>query len=619
MSQASKKSWSQLKVREGKPADAVPAHIEALGQPDCPRWDHVSELMVLQSTGKIYSAATRAVPLLAELLTKRETPDKDTILVLLAATVCGSSRTRMVWGVNLERAEIKKFYARGTAREVWKETWKHRGTYVGLLNDPDAMVRSAAAFLLAFDFEGAAEVLPGLEKCAAGELEPKTKASQLMAIGLLRSYAPAAKATLDFSTIASDSSEDPLVRGAAVVAHIYANREPVNLSESEREILVQWCGLGEVDVDGYPWNNGVLDMHCARVVEGRCVEGGLVAAEILAEAIRRFGPGGRSSEWAGGILELAFEKAPYAVAAGPFMIDASLDEPSKYSERQKNLLEVLSSYSFAAPFLSYGIPEELRDRRRWLGLERPGPMERVVTVDVLGKQRTWPVWLCLKVQQASEPDKPIDVAALLGSVLTPTQLLEVRVEYAIYAYSLRLGERGAEDMLERSGEMLPWAIDYLDYMARICHQFGGTYNCGGSGSIRAMDILIKEGRADALVPEYDVLIHPSWRNILEVLPMPRRADIIASRVKGTLRDDAGAMWSAGVSNMVTRSLNNLDLYPTEVVANALFDVRDHIVAHGFTEFSDVCAAIETECSKLADSHPDVGAVVKGRMTRVTSE
>jgi hypothetical protein len=115
------------------------------------------------------------------------------------------------------------------------------------------------------------------------------------------------------------------------------------------------------------------------------------------------------------------------------------------------------------------------------------------------------------------------------------------------------------------------------------------------------------------------LIHPSWRNILEVLPMPRRADIIASRVKGTLRDDAGAMWSAGVRSIVEGSLKNLDLYPTEVVANALFDVRDHIVAHGFTEFSDVCAAIETECSKLADSHPDVGAVVKGRMTRVTSE
>jgi hypothetical protein len=617
MSQASNKSWAQLKIRGDKPADAVPTHIEALGQPECPRWDHVTELMVLQSPGKIYSAATRAVPLLAELLTKPSTPDKDTILVLLAATVCASTRTRMVWGVNLERADIKSFYARGTARDVWKETWKHRDTYVALLGDSDAMVRSAAAFLLAFDFEGAAAVLPELEKCAAGEVEPKTKASQLMSLGLLRSYAPSAKPALNLATIASDSSQDPLVRGAAVVAHLYARREPVKLTEPQRDVLVQWCGLAEVDVDGYPWNNGATDMHCARVVEARCVEGGLVAAEILTEAIRRFGPEGRSSEWAGGILELAFEKASYAVAAGPFMIDANLDEPSKFSDRQRALLEVLASYSFSAPFLEYGIPAEVFDRRRWLGLEPPGPMERVVTVEVLGKKRTWPVWLCLKVQQASEPDKAIDVAALLGGVLTPTQLLEVRLEYTKNAYSLRLGGEVFDEVMAHSKEMLPWARSYLPYISRIFHQFGGTLSGGALAGITAMRVLAKEGCVDEILPEYDVLINPSNRIMLEILPLPRREKLVASHIAATQLDDAEAMWSAGARNMVTWSLENLDLYPTELVANTLFDLRDHIIANEFTEFYDLCSAIETECSKIAAGNDAFSNIVKRRTARAT--
>lgn len=617
MSQTSNKSWAQLKVRGDKPADAVATHIEALGQPECPRWDHVTELMVLQSPGKIYSAATRAVPLLAELLTKRTTPDKDTILVLLAATVCASTRTRMVWGVNLDRPEIKTFYARGTAREVWKETWKYRDAYVALLADSDAMVRSAAAFLLAFDFEGAASVLPELEKCAAREAEPKTKASQLMALGLLRSYAPASKPGLNLAAVAADTSEDTLVRGAAVLGHLYASREPVSLPETQREVLVQWCGLAEVDVDGYPWNNGATDMHCARVVEGRCAEGGIVAAEILADAIRRFGPEGRSSEWAGGILELAFEKTSYAVAAGPFMIDANLEQPSQFSERQRALLEVLASYSFSAPFLEYGIPAEVFDRRRWLGLEPPGPMERVVTVEVLGKTRTWPVWLCLKVQQASEPNKPIDVAALLGGVLTPTQLLEVRLEYTKNAYSLRLGGEVFDEVMAHSKEMLPWARSYLPYISRIFHQFGGTLSGGALAGITAMRVLVKEGCADEILPEYDVLINPSNRIMLEILPLTRREQLIVSCITATQRDDAEAMWSAGARNIVTWSLENLDLYPTELVANALFDFRDHVVDLGFTEFSDLCSAIETECSKVATTNDAFAAAVKRRMVQAS--
>jgi hypothetical protein len=420
---------------------------------------------------------------------------------------------------------------------------------------------------------------------------------------------------LNLETIAADESLELLVRGAAIIARLYAAPQPTTLSDHERDVLVEWCNLSEVDVDGYPWNNGVTDMHCARVVEGHCVDGGVVAAEILAEAIKRFGPKRRGDKWASGILELAFEQTPYALAAGPFMIDASVEQASAFTNRQRALLRVLASYSFAAPFLSYGIPAEVFDRRRWLGLEPPGPMERVVEVEVLGKLRTWPVWLCLKVQQASEPNKSIDVEELLGNVLTPTQLLEVKVEYTKNAYSLRLGGDVFHEVMEHSREMLPWARNYLKYMSRIFHEFGGTQSGGSLAAPTAMRVLVKEGHVEELLPEYDVLLNPGNRFMLEVLPLPRREKLVVSSLRETLRADAAEVWSAGVRNMVTWSLENLDLYPTELVAEALFDLRDHVVSHGFTEFLDLCSAIETECSKVPSEHGSFHAVVKRRSKR----
>lgn len=613
------KAWTDLKVGGDADVSQVPVHLAALREPDCPRWRHVVTLKCLYDDLKIYSAAAKAIPEVVEMLGADRTPHKDTLLVLLAATVCGRTQTRMVWGLDLRRPEIKSFYARGVAKDVWRATWSGRATYLALLDHQSAMVRASAAFLLAFDYEGAREVEAAVGARVLGEGDAKAKASMLLCLGYARQYtgssALGSELGSELGAIASDPNAELLVRGAAILATLCSSAEPIALSSQDKSTLVDWCGQIKVNHNGYPWNGGIVDMHCARVVEGRCVEGGVTAAEILAEAIRRFGPQRRGSEWAEGVLELAFAPAAYALAAGPFMIDANVEQASAFTERQKALLVVLSSYSFAAPFLSYGIPAEVRDRRRWLGLDPAGPMERIVTVDVLGKKRTWPVWLCLKVQQASDPNQGVDVQSLLRDVLTPTELLEVRIEYSHNAYSLRLGGIISREVLERGQEMLPWAVKYLDDMARIFHEFGGTFSGGAMASLTAMNLLIQEGRAKDLLPTYDVLIDPSWRDILEALPLPRRENIITSRLRGTLSDDAQTMWSAGVRRFTESTLRNLELYPTELVAEALFDVRDHVVSRRFTEFLDLCTAIEEQCAKVAAEHRAFHAVVNRRLTR----
>lgn len=614
-----KKDWSELKIRDNQPATEIPKHIAALADPNNERWDAVEYLWNLYDAGKIYSAAAKAIPEIIKILHGDNTKHKDIILVLLAATLCGKTHTRMVWGLNLNHPEIKQFYARGVAKEVWKEVWAYRDLYLSLLNHEDAMVRSAAAFLLAFDFESAGNHLPIIESRISKENVIKTKASFLLSAGMLCGYIGSTKGSPDFKTIAADNSQDILVRGAAVIGFLYSNNDLVSLTEAQKDVLIKWCLLGEVDVDGYAWNNGITDMHTCRVVEGRCVDGGIVAAEILAECIRRSGPIGRSHKWADGILELAFPQADNLRTAGPFFISADYVDFSSISDRQRALLEVLSSYSFTAAFQSYGIPSQVCDRRRWLGLEEPGPMERVVDVEVLGKLRKWPVWKCILEQYASRPYKSVDVEALLGKVLTPTQLLEVRLEYSVMAYGLtwgggQLGDEVFKMVMERSKEMLPYAREHLRYMSRMFNEFGSVHvNCGAKAAITAMHILIKEGFVNEILPEDDILLLPGTSVIYKHFDLKRREKFILACLEKCFLTDDSAFWYE--KSTVFSVVENLNFFPTESIVNMLFDLRDHIVLN-FNDFSDVCDAIETGCQKISKAHKELHKVVKRRLKPV---
>lgn len=605
-----KKSWSELKVGSNGDATQVPFHLQELAKNDCPRWDHVLRLKMLYDDGKVYSAAAKAIPEVVKLLAVEATPHKDTLLVLIAATLCGRTQTRMVWGLDMSRPEIKNFYTRGVAKDVWQSTWVGRDVYLFLLDHADEKVRSAAAFLLAFDFEGASQLQIKVEPLLLKESNTKTKASMLLCLGLARQYAPTHVRQLQFSTIIEDTTNELLVRTAAILALLYESRELVTLCDSHKSILIDACGLVKINHNGYPWNNGIIDMHVCRVVESRCEEGGLIAAEILAECIRRYGPTARSHEWAGGILTLAFPRADDVQATGPFLIDASIYDMSVYSDRQRSLIDVLASYSFAAPFLLYGMPAEVSDRRRWAGLEAPGAMERIVEVEIAGQLRRWPVWKVLRQHQALNPNSGIDVDAVLGNVLTPTQLLEVWIDYCDNAYSLRLGGWVFQKVMERSREMLPWARTYLKYMSRIFKEFGGALSGGSRASVTAMHVLIKEGHMEEVVPEYDILLHPDSSVIYQHFDIVRREALIISCLEKCFINNADAFWLA--KHNALNTLKNLSFFPTEAVANKLFDIRDYILSH-FNEFSDVRVAIETECQKHIDKNDAFADVVKKRL------
>jgi hypothetical protein len=102
---------------------------------------------------------------------------------------------------------------------------------------------------------------------------------------------------------------------------------------------------------------------------------------------------------------------------------------------------------------------------------------------------------------------------------------------------------------------------------------------------------------------------------LSVLPVSRRENLIVSYLRSTLQEDADAMRNAAVEDIVTWSLENLDLYSTELVANTLLDLRDHIVCRRFWNLVSLCSAIDREGAKVDCAHTACRAVVERRQTQ----
>ena len=112
------------------------------------------------------------------------------------------------------------------AYEVLRDGWP---ALRGWLAHPDAAVRAAAAYALAFLLEPADQTLPALAQAAATEPDPRQQAALILAAGRLRASVQAQQGTspdVPFEGIRVDPAVrgpevDPVVRGATALAQTF--------------------------------------------------------------------------------------------------------------------------------------------------------------------------------------------------------------------------------------------------------------------------------------------------------------------------------------------------------------------------------------------------------------
>lgn len=272
--------WQNLKHGGGTAAD-VPDLLEALASPD--RQVRQEALGSLYSNiyhqGSVYQATAYAVPFFLELLSDETVPDKDKIIVFLVDAAGAHfypdvhsdvhEDLNSLETLHRDKISTSAFPTIVDEEDFWVEATYQavvRGlpVYESLLTVSDPAVRAAAAYILAEVHAQAPTALAALWRQWEIESVPMTRASILLALGVMDGAAPH---FLQVGEIVLQSNDSSGLRFAAAMAltRVMGAATP----ESALDLLVQAirnpAPMGET-YQQLPWSeNGVVGDACANL------------------------------------------------------------------------------------------------------------------------------------------------------------------------------------------------------------------------------------------------------------------------------------------------------------------------------------------------------------------
>ncbi len=226
--------WSRLRHAYGEAVD-VPGQLRALlAAEEEARQEALGDLYSnIWHQGTVYEASAYAVPFLIELLEEPSVPERMGIAHLLRELATGRSYLAVHERPPVSgRDESPELEERRREELEWVRA-AHAAVveglpvYLRLLADPDPDLRMVAPYLLAVCEERVAEIAPVLREWLTAEPVPQAKASAALGFAELYRRADARELTAgvprerwrdDLLCLARADGEDPLVRGAAVLA-----------------------------------------------------------------------------------------------------------------------------------------------------------------------------------------------------------------------------------------------------------------------------------------------------------------------------------------------------------------------------------------------------------------
>ncbi len=377
--------WSNLGHAYG-PAEDVPGLLRDLASPvEEERADAMGELYGnIWHQGTVYQATAYAVPFLLELLESPKVDGKDDILVLLAHLARGTSYHDVHQHLSHHKEEAK---GQGWQDKVQKELgWvgdvkaavkAGENLYLGLLNDTDARMRDAAAYVIASLDRPLAKLAEAVWKRLEREKEECVQVSLVMAFGNLAEHAEANTGSLLAMLLSSPSKSVKLAAAMSLI-----ELSPAEQSQESIAIVVEAVrsqeGFEGFDESVWGRVDGVellvlnhviqLEGNAARVTESALISA--MATHPVAEAVRM----------AEMLLRIAFR--------GSRQRDKIF---SQLSEQQQRIVKLIaenqnlwtetvgkgsrSAFRISAELRSCGLPDQ-RDRLRAFvsGVAMPPPL-----------------------------------------------------------------------------------------------------------------------------------------------------------------------------------------------------------------------------------------------------
>jgi hypothetical protein len=560
-----KVDWKTLRHAHGS-AKNIPLEIKNLSADDGAK--RAFALKVLEESlyrdVKWFSAGPAAIPLLVKAAKNPKIKARGRVLALTVDILTGNHLALLGWGLDMREGDLKQQFAKAPAKAAYAAFHAATGDFVTLLGDEDASVRSAAAFALGFAWESAAKHASTLRAHERSEKDPFVRASLLLALGLIDRYTNDASDGPQLLTLAGDTSVPDIVRGSAVLAHLQFAPRP--LSNVELDAAMRMVKLGNVGRDQFPWCHGRADQLTTRVLEARAPSGKVQGAKLVARAAAELGPGAPlAEEWAGGALELLFPQRSELMLA------------SELTDDQREVVVALSRRDLRAPFISYGIPEHARVRRRWLGVDPPGVLERVVPMKIKGKEQEQPLWRSLLALTPSGTER--ERSALykkLAEMLAPEDYVDVYAECVLSAYGIvqPFPNRLAEVIHEAGEHAVPWSRRMIEEL--LADDADDTLARTPDIGNHALLPVVRELAGKPLEPRLYPLVVPSGRadvmcQVLKAVPLKQREALVVPPLERDLLESHSPRITLGIA------LNALEAVPTSAMRALVKRLADMLV------------------------------------------
>ena len=382
--------WAKREHAYGSATD-VPAALRALaGRHDAKRQQAYERLFLsLIDPPRAFDAATEAVPFLIEIASSAK-HDRELPLHLLADIASGGHAYRIVSGFDKGDATIAATFVDGAIASQ-SAVAAHAETLRGLLNDSEPSVRAGASLVLAQLYDTAAVSRDAVAARLEDESDLHARASHCVALGLLGRYLGHKE---DEATLQREhDATNGLQRTAAALGLAYLQRDV--LHDAVAQTLADAVGGAPVAPRLFPWDEGQVGWHAYALLSAARPE---TAESTLVAALQRAAQGAQADTSAydlvAALLRLRMRRF-FGRASDPIV-------PSELTEDLRHVVAALSSFDVQGPFSDYGLPVAAADRRRLVGVDPLGPLDREVEFSHKKKKKRWPLW---KVFRAGDTKK----------------------------------------------------------------------------------------------------------------------------------------------------------------------------------------------------------------------
>lgn len=556
--------WETLEHAQG-PATRIPGTLKKLsGKQEQARVDAFDGLRdSLVGNGRWFSASAPAADTLLTALGKAPEPD---LLLVLAADIVGADHVKG-W------LESPDAHVSSEQRVVIDAALARVSTLTAQLKEKNARARAGATVLMAMLPSLAGEWLPLLMDRIERDEDEVVRASALLAVSRLGEGHKKVSAVTD----ATLSSTSPLLRGAATLAQL--RLDPSREFAASAEGISDWLSAQPAPRERKPWLPWFGGLEVAWYAMHQKLDASAHALFALAQQR------GQEAALVDTCLQLgASEPSPrLARRLGALILagsglsrhpEAVVRPFDELSESERAVARRLATTTLV-PRAGYGLPSAGNSRRRWTGLDAPGPLEQLIDVELDGKQRNVAFWYAVRELNARKVERaeqglgpfPAPVAAAVAGADRWQAIAELLCMN--YATSCVIADRFDQEFaaIELDQRLLRVAAGVADDLVSRVHAANRDELPAVTSAIASAWILLPFVRTKTPINErWDVLVEIGKdvlaHEIFGALPSDRRQ----ARLLGYLEAD----WKAPhLTSVFDRSLSLLPLVPTVAVVRAL--------------------------------------------------